>query len=59
MRRFVYILLFRDVYFSQWNFFSLSCFTRFSELNFERNAAEATKTLPAETAAPQAVHAPG
>ena len=59
MRRFVYILLFRDVYFSQWNFFSLSCFTRFSEFNSAGSAVEATKALPAEVAAPQAVHAPG
>ena len=59
MRRFVYILLFRDVYFSQWNFFSLSCFTRFSEFNSAGSAVEATKALPAETAVPQTVHAPG
>jgi len=37
----------------------LSCFIRFSELNFEGSAAEATKTLPAEAVAPQTVHAPG
>ena len=59
MRCSVYIPFSCDIHFFQWNPFNLSCFIRFSELNFEGSAAEATKTLPAEAVAPQTVHAPG
>ena len=59
MRCSVYIPFSRDIHFFQWNPSNSSRFIRFSEFNSDGSAAEATKTLPAETAAPQAVHAPG
>ena len=59
MRCSVYIPFSRDIHFFQWNPSNSSRFIRFSEFNSDGSAAEATKTLPAETAVPQTVHAPG
>ena len=59
MRCSVYIPFSRDIHFFQWNPSNSSRFIRFSEFNSDSSAAEATKMLPAETAVPQTVHAPG
>ena len=59
MRCSVYIPFSRDIHFFQWNPSNSSRFIRFSEFNSDGSAAEATKMLPAETAVPQTVHAPG
>ena len=59
MRCSVYIPFSCDIHFFQWNPSNSSRFIRFSEFNSDSSAAEATKMLPAETAVPQTVHAPG